>query len=75
MGANLYVHHFKANGGWQFPQPTSHDLMDILTKIPLEARPCSAFDDEIVWTLEETGCFTLKSAYHLPKNLTSQNLH
>ena len=57
------MHRFIANHAWLFPVPTSNALMDIFREIPLEIQPLYDFDDEVVWTLEEDGNFTLKSAY------------
>ena len=57
------MHRFIANHAWLFPVPTSYALMDIFREIPLEIQPLYDFDDVVVWTLEEDGNFTLKSAY------------
>lgn len=36
-------------------------------EIPLEIQPHYDFDDEIIWTLEDDGHFTLKSTYRMVK--------
>ena len=74
MGTDIYVSRFIADADWSFRRPTLNALMDIFHKNPLEIRPCSEFEDEIVWTLEEHGCFTLKSTYQLMNNLSNQEL-
>ena len=48
MATDIYVSRFIADTDCSFPRPTSNALMDIFHKIPLEIRPCSGFEDEIV---------------------------
>lgn len=62
------------NHEWLFPAPTSNALMDIFREIPLEIQPSYDFDDELVWTLEDDGSFTLKSAYRILTFSKDQNL-
>ena len=71
LGADIRVSQFILNGGWHFPSPKSNALMDIFQHIPNEIQPWSTFDDE-VWTLEEKGFFSLKSAYKFICNIPNQ---
>lgn len=74
MGYDVKVHRFIHNDSWRFPTPTSNALMDIFQSIPDEIQPWPTFNDEIVWTLEDHGRFTLKSAYKLVCSTWDQNL-
>lgn len=74
MGADIKVSQFIQNEGWNLPTPTSNNLMDIVEIIPAEIQPWVKFEDEIVWTLEDQGKFTLKSSYNYICNLSSQHL-
>lgn len=61
------MHHFIANNDWLFPATASNGLMYIFREIKLEIQSHYDFDDEIVWTLEDDGHFTLKYAYRMVK--------
>ena len=74
MGADIWVSRFILNGGWHFPSPRSTVLMDIFHHIPHEIQPWNAFDDEIVWILEENEFFSLKSAYKFLCNILNQQV-
>ena len=64
-GLILKVHQFIQTDGWRFPTPTSNASMDIFQSIPNELEPWHNFGDELVWTREDHGNFTLTSAYNL----------
>jgi len=74
LGKDLRVSTFIVHGGWHLPPPTSATLMDIFHLIPIECQPWPEFGDEIVWTLEEEGFFSLKSAYKLVCSIPNQQL-
>ena len=74
LGADVNVQPLIHDGNWRFPVPTSNTLMEIFQKFPQKVEPWSDFDDEVVWTLEDNGKFTLKSAYKMVCNLTNQTL-
>ena len=63
LGDAIMVSRFITNHEWSFPVSTSTALIDIFHDIPLEIQPHSDFDEEIVWTLEYDGNFTLMSVY------------
>lgn len=65
MGADIKVHQFIQTDGWRFPTPKSDALMDVFQSIPIEIEAWPNFKDELVWTPEDHGNFTLKSAYNL----------
>lgn len=62
------------NDNWNFPIPTSNSIMDIFHSIPLEIQPCPAYNDEVVWTPEDHGTFTLNSAYSMVCSMPNQDL-
>ena len=74
MSTNIRVSFFLQHDGWNFPSPTTNELMDIYWAIPNEIAPWREFDNEIVWTLEDQGQFSLKSAYKLISNISYQHL-
>ena len=74
MGADIMVSRFLHNNCWHLPRPTTNALKDIFQGIPSEIVPWPMFDDEIVWTLEEQGHFSLKSSYKLIYNIPNQQL-
>ena len=65
MGADTKVHQLIRTDGWRFPTPTFNASMDIFQSIPNEIEPWPNFEDEPVWTREDHGNFTLKSAHSL----------
>lgn len=71
---DIRLHCFIVSHDWLFPPPTSNALMAIFHEILLEIQPCYDFDDELVWTLEDDGAFSLKSAYRLLTSHPLQNL-
>lgn len=75
MGSDITLHHFIQNNGWRFPTPTSISLIEIFQSIPNEVELWPDFNDEIVWTPEDHGKFTLKSAYQLVCRNCNQNLY
>ena len=52
---------------------TSGDLITLWGEIQNDIHPEPSFSDEVVWTSEEHGNFTLKSAYAMVLNLSSQD--
>ena len=65
MGADTKVHQFIRTDGWRFPTPTFNASMDIFQSIPNDIEPWTNFEDEPVWTREDHGNFTLRSAHSL----------
>ena len=74
LGVDVIVHQFSVDHNWNFPLPRSYALMDIFQNITKEIQPQYEFDDELVWTLEQEGNFTLKFAYCLVSGNFDQNL-
>lgn len=75
LGNDIKVSYFIQNEDWNFPTPTSNNMMDIFQTIPHEVHPWGDFYDENDWTLEDHGKFSLKSSYNLICNFSNQSLH
>lgn len=65
LGLDIKVNHFLAHGGWALPTPTSGDLILTWAKITTEITPMKEFEDEVVWTADSIGRFTIESAYEI----------
>lgn len=68
MGPNIRVGQFLSDGYWNLPPPTSGDLITTWNQITTEIKLELLFEDEVVWTLEENGCYSLKFAYSIISN-------
>lgn len=61
LNFDIKLSHFIQNEAWNFPIPTLNNMMDICQTIPnYEVYPWGAFDDEIVWTLEDRSFLPLQ---------------
>ncbi|XXG82820.1 hypothetical protein AAC387_Pa10g0707 [Persea americana] len=74
LGEDFRVSTFIVHAVWNLPPPTSAALMDIFHLIPQECQIWIDFEDEIVWTLEEKGVFSLSSAYNLVCSIPNQQV-
>lgn len=74
LGTDICVQHFIHDSNWLFPAPTSNALMEIFQTIHQEVESWASFEDEIVWTFEDNGQFTLNSAYKMVCRFTDHNI-
>ena len=68
LGLNILVSNFIHDGTSHFPVRRSAALLDILRHITTEVYPATNYPNEIIWTLEDCGKFSLKSAYNMIAN-------
>lgn len=81
LGRNILVSRYISNGQWAFPPPTSGHHMEFWNLINSIRIPCCNIDDQIVWTADSSGSFSISSAYSivytpwkLPSTLDWSNL-
>lgn len=59
------VSRFVADNACVFSPPMSGNLVSIWEKITEEINPMIEFQDEVVWTVENNGTFSLKFSCHI----------
>lgn len=63
LGRHLTVSTFIRDGVWNFPQATTHDLLDIFQVASELIIPFVEFEDEVVWKKTDNGQFTINSCF------------
>lgn len=73
MGPHVLVNRSVGPDGWNQPPPSSEELRTAWDFINAHTAPETDFHDEIIWILEQSSIFPLKSAYDAISGFTNQN--